>query len=90
LTYSALIAAAAAVTPTTVSWSPKVAVIMIICNIIAIAFGKYTIQKQNIGPALPSPEMFGGMGLGALLGTTSFGHILGAGVILGLAYIGAL
>ncbi len=90
MTYSALIAAAAAVTPTTVSWSPKVAAIMIICNIIAIAFGKYTIQNQSTGPALPSPAMFGGMGLGALLGTTSFGHILGAGVILGLAYIGAL
>jgi photosystem I subunit 10 len=89
LAYSTLLAAAA-VAPNTVSWSPKVAAVMIICNIIAIAFGKYTIQKQNTGTSLPSPEMFGGMGLGALLGTTSFGHILGAGAILGLAYVGAL
>jgi photosystem I subunit 10 len=63
---------------------------MIICNILAIAIGKYTIKHPSQGTALPSPEMFGGMGLGALLGTTSFGHVLGVGVILGLAYVGAL
>ena len=87
--YSTLLLAASNV-PTTVEWSPKVAFIMIVCNIIAIAFGKLTIAKPSEGPALPSPGLFGGMGLGALLGTTSFGHILGAGVILGLASTGAL
>lgn len=90
MTYSTLLLAASASVPATVTWSPKVAVVMILCNIIAIAFGKFTISKPSDGPALPSPEMFGGMGLGALLGTTSFGHVLGAGVILGLAYVGAL
>lgn len=90
MTYSALLFAASAVTPTTVEWSPKVAAIMIICNILAIAFGKLTIKQPSTGTGLPSPQMFGGMGLGALLGTTSFGHLLGAGVILGLANIGAL
>ncbi|RMF28113.1 MAG: photosystem I reaction center subunit PsaK [Cyanobacteria bacterium J083] len=79
-----------AAVPATVAWSPKVAAVMIICNIIAIAFGKYTIKLPSEGPALPSPEMFGGMGLPALLATTSFGHILGAGAILGLASMGAL
>jgi photosystem I subunit X len=87
--YSTLLLAASTV-PQTVSWSPKVAVVMIVCNIIAIAFGKLTIKQQNVGPQLPSPELFGGMSLGALLGTASFGHILGAGVILGLANAGAL
>lgn len=76
--------------PSTIVWSPKVAFVMIACNIFAIAFGKLTIAKPSVGPGLPSPGMFGGMGLGALLGTTSFGHILGAGVILGLASSGAL
>ncbi len=75
---------------TTVSWSPKVAIVMILCNIVAIAIGKFTIQQQNVGPSLPSPNLFGGMGLGALLGTTSLGHIIGAGVILGLANVGGL
>ncbi|GBF80722.1 photosystem I reaction center subunit PsaK [Aphanothece sacrum] len=76
--------------PSTIVWSPKVAFVMIACNIVAIAFGKLTIAKPSEGPGLPSPNLFGGMGLGALLGTTSFGHILGAGVILGLASAGAL
>jgi photosystem I subunit 10 len=80
----------AATVPHTLEWSPKVAAVMIICNILAIAFGKATIKQQNVGPGMPSPAMFGGFSLGAVLGTTSFGHILGAGVILGLAYLGAI
>lgn len=79
-----------AAVPTTLEWSPKVAIVMVICNVLAIAIGKFTIKHPSEGPALPSPEMFGGMGLGALLGTTSFGHVLGAGVILGLANLGAI
>lgn len=90
MTYTALLAAASAAVPTTVEWSPKVAAVMIVCNILAIAFGKMTIQKPSEGPAMPSPGMFGGMGVGAVLGTTSFGHILGVGVILGLASMGVL
>ena len=88
MTYLTLLAASTA--PNTVSWSPKVAFVMIACNIAAIAFGKLTIKYQNVGPSLPSPALFGGMSLPALLGTTSFGHLLGAGVILGLANAGAL
>lgn len=87
MTYLTLLAATA---PSTVSWSPKVAIVMIACNIVAIAIGKFTIQNQSAAPALPSSAMFGGMGLPALLGTTSLGHVLGAGVILGLASAGAL
>ncbi|MFM9267724.1 photosystem I reaction center subunit PsaK [Tychonema sp. BBK16] len=78
------------VAPRTVEWSPTIAVIMIVCNILAIAFGKLTIQHQSTGGAMPSANMFGGFGLGAVLGTTCFGHILGAGAILGLSYIGAI
>ncbi|BAW97510.1 photosystem I reaction center subunit X [[Synechococcus] sp. NIES-970] len=76
--------------PTTMEWSPKVAVVMIICNILAIAIGKATIKHPSEGPALPMPDMFGGMGLPALLATTSFGHVLGVGAILGLGSMGAI
>ncbi len=79
-----------AVTPSTVEWSPKVALVMIICNIIAIAIGKYGIQKQNVGLELPASEFFGGMSHGAMLACTSLGHIIGAGAILGLATVGVL
>ena len=73
-----------------VDWSPTIGLIMLICNIVAIAFGKFTIKHQSEGPAMPSPNFFGGFGLGAVLGTTCFGHVLGAGVILGLTNMGAL
>ena len=86
MTYLTLLAAA----PTTLPWSPNVALVMIICNVLAIAIGKLTIQKPSEGPELPMSPMFGGMGLPALLGVTSLGHIIGAGVILGLANAGAL
>ena len=80
----------AAAVPSTMEWSPKVAVVMIICNVLAIAIGKATIKDPSAGPALPSPAMFGGMGLPALLATTSLGHVIGVGAILGLASMGAI
>ena len=88
MVYTTLLAAASV--PTTYEWSPKVAMVMIICNIIAIAIGKASIKKPSEGPAMPSPAFFGGFGLPAVLATTSFGHIIGIGVILGLASMGAL
>ncbi len=76
--------------PRTVEWGPQVGIVMILCNIAAIAFGKATMRSQTSGPALPSPQYFGGMGLPAVLATTSLGHIIGIGAILGLASIGLL
>ncbi|MBL1209559.1 photosystem I reaction center subunit PsaK [Geminocystis sp. GBBB08] len=76
--------------PTTVEWNINVAITMIICNIIAIVIAKFNIQQPNSDPQLPSPELFGGFGLPAVLATTSFGHLLGAGVILGLSSFGVL
>lgn len=85
-----LILAVETLVPRTLSWNPKVGAVMIIANIIAIAFAKYTMKNPGAGPALPGGAFFGGMGLPALLGTTSFGHVLGAGAILGLARLGVL
>ncbi|MBC5796537.1 photosystem I reaction center subunit PsaK [Sphaerospermopsis sp. LEGE 00249] len=79
----------AAVT-TPLEWSPTVGIIMIIANIIAIAFGKFTIQYPSAEPAAPAPQFFGGFGLPAILATAAFGHILGAGIILGLHNIGRI
>lgn len=79
-----------AVAPATVSWSPQVGLVMIICNVLAIAIGSYGIKNKNTGLGLPSSELFGGMGHGAMLGCTSLGHIIGAGAIIGLSSIGVL
>lgn len=86
MSYISLLAAV----PHTPEWSPKIAIVMILCNVLAIAFGRLTIKYPSADPQLPSPALFGGMGLPALLGTTSFGHLIGAGVILGLANLGVL
>jgi len=65
---------------------------MVMCNLFAIAIGYYAIQKRGVGPALPVelPAIFTNFGIPELLATTSFGHIIGAGVILGLANAGLL
>jgi photosystem I subunit X len=75
---------------TPLEWSPVVGGIMVASNIVAIALGKVGIKYPSAPPATPSPSFFGGFGLPAVLGTTSLGHILGAGVILGLHSIGKI
>ena len=77
-------------TPRTLEWTPAVAIVMIACNSLAIAIAKFTIKNPSAAPAMPSPNMFGGFGLPAVIGSTCFGHILGAGTILGLSNIGVL
>lgn len=92
--YSSLLLVVQSTIPTTPEWSPMVALTMILCNLLAIAIGYYGINKQNRGksPALPlvMPGMFKGFGVPELLATTSLGHLLGAGVILGLGNAGVL
>jgi len=83
---STLLAAATA----PLQWSPAVGVIIILANILAIAFGKFTIKYPSTQPGLPSANLFGGFGLPALLATTAFGHILGVGAVLGLHNLGRI
>jgi photosystem I subunit X len=76
----------------TLEWSPNIAIVMIAANLVAIVIGRYAIQRRGVGPALPVkvPGLFEGFGVPELLATTSFGHILGAGIILGLSNAGIL
>ena len=76
--------------PTTVEWNPSIAIVMILCNIFAIVIGYFTIQKTGFGPALPIPQLAAkkSFGVAELLATASLGHILGAGIILGLSNAG--
>ncbi len=79
-----------AIAPATVSWSPKVGLVMIACNVIAIGIGKATIKHPNVGAKLPNDSFFGGMSHASLLATTSLGHVMGIGTIIGLATRGVL
>ncbi|PSN20128.1 photosystem I reaction center subunit PsaK [filamentous cyanobacterium CCP5] len=78
--------------PNTPEWSYKVALIMIMCNLLVLFIGKYAIQKPGAGPAIPAslPLVFEGFGLPELLAVGSFGHILGTGMILGMGNAGLL
>ncbi len=62
---------------------------MVVCNIIAIFIGTKIFQAGE-GTQLPNPKYFGGLGLEALLATTSLGHVIGFGVILGVGASGLL
>jgi photosystem I subunit X len=82
------IAAASVITP---EWSFNVAIVMIFCNLFAISIGYKAIQQAGKGPAIPGlPGLFTGFGVPELLATMSFGHLLGAGMILGLGNAGLL
>ena len=87
-----LLAAVQSTVPSTPQWTPMVGLVMILCNLVAIAIGRFAIKNPGIGPDLTmdKPALFRNFTLSELLATTSFGHILGAGVILGLGNAGAL
>ena len=78
--------------PATTEWNLSVGIIMIACNLLAVAIGYSAIQQTGKGPDLPFPQLASQkkFGLPELLATASFGHILGAGIILGLANAGIL
>nr|YP_009392844.1 photosystem I reaction center subunit X [Caloglossa intermedia]ARW61406.1 photosystem I reaction center subunit X [Caloglossa intermedia] len=67
-------------------WSLNTAVIMIISNLSAIVIGRYSIKTRSIGPSIPILGL-DGLGLPELIATTSLGHIIGAGIIIGLKSI---
>lgn len=89
--YPSLLALQAAVVRTP-DWTPTVGLIMTVCCLFAVAIGRFAIRKKGVGPKLPveTPALFNSFGVPELLATMSFGHILGAGVILGLTNAGVL
>jgi photosystem I subunit 10 len=78
--------------PVTVPWSANVAIVMIACNLVSVVLGYFVIRNRGYGPSLPIelPAIFTGFGWPELLATMSFGHLLGAGFILGMANAGVL
>nr|YP_010198945.1 photosystem I reaction center subunit X [Hydropuntia urvillei]UAD88394.1 photosystem I reaction center subunit X [Hydropuntia urvillei] len=75
--------------PNTSSWSISTAFVMIICNLLCIVIGRYAIQVRGLGPSIPTLGLKG-FGLPELLATTSLGHAIGAGTIIGLNSIGII
>jgi photosystem I subunit X len=88
LLYNSILAAI----PHTEPWGLSTAIVMIVCNLIAVVIGRFAIANPGGGPDLPvgKPDLFRNFNLPELLATMSFGHILGAGAILGLTNAGAI
>ena len=80
----------AAADPVTFQWSPKCAVIMIICNVLAYAIARANIAEPNVGFEIPNSKFYGGMSHASVVAANCLGHVLGIGSILGLASIGVL
>jgi photosystem I subunit X len=78
--------------PHTVEWSPNVAIVMCSCCAFSVVVGRFAIKNRNTKSKLVgnSPALFEGFGVAEMLGTFSFGHILGAGMILGMGNAGLL
>lgn len=79
-----------AVVPQTAAWSAKTCSVMVLSNLLCIIAGRYVIEVKGVGPSLPLSGTFANFGLPELLATTSLGHIVGCGAILGLSYVGLL
>lgn len=79
-------------TPNTVSWNWSVGAVMIFCNLFAFVVGYFAIQNTGSGPKLPVTQLASkkSFGIPELLATMSFGHLLGVGMVLGLANAGIL
>jgi photosystem I subunit X len=65
------------------AWSPTTAIVMVVCNVLGLIAA--TNSKVKAGPALA-----GGFTAAQLVGGACFGHLLGAGAILGLTNIGVI
>ncbi len=65
------------------AWSPTIAIVMVVANVLGLAAA--STSKVKAGPALPV-----GLTIGQAIGGTCFGHILGAGAILGLTSVGVI
>jgi photosystem I subunit X len=78
--------------PHTEPWGFNTALVMIICNLVAVAIGRFAIANPGSGPDLlvGKPDLFRNFNLPELLATLSFGHILGVGLILGLTNAGVI
>nr|BDA97102.1 photosystem I subunit X [Cryptomonas borealis] len=78
------------IVPQTAGWSAKIATIMILSNIICIITSKYTTQLKGSQNSLFLNGSFKNFTLPELIASTSLGHMVGIGIVLGLGYIGAL
>lgn len=72
----------AAAVPMSQAWSPTIAIVMVVANLLGVAAA--ASSKVKAGPSI------GPLTMGQAIGGTCFGHLLGAGAILGLTSMGVI
>jgi photosystem I subunit X len=72
----------AAAVPMSQAWSPTIAIVMVAANVLGVAAA--ASSKVKAGPTV------GPLTMGQAIGGTCFGHLLGAGAILGLTSMGVI
>jgi photosystem I subunit 10 len=90
LIHLSLLAAAEANLPSTTSWSPSVMLVMVACNILGVYIAAKTVKRPGVGTPMPIPGLADNFSVSQLVAGTCLGHIIGAGMILGLASGGAI
>lgn len=91
--FTSVLAAVQSTASSTSGWTPTIGLVMILANVFAIVVGRFAIQNPGKGPSLPilpDSGIWKNFGVPELLATTSLGHVIGAGVILGLMNAGLL
>lgn len=85
-----LLAAVQPTVPVTPTWTPTVAIIIGVFNIIGLIIANIGIRNKGTGPALPFPlpGVDSKFGVPELIAGFSIGHILATGTILGLTNAG--
>jgi photosystem I subunit X len=73
----------AATTALSQEWSITVAIVMVVANVLGVLAAA---SAKKAGPELPG----GALTIAQLIGGTCFGHVLGAGAILGLTSYGVI
>jgi photosystem I subunit X len=86
--------------PHTEPWGFNTALVMIICNLVAVIIGRLAISlresyaKANPGSSVDrsigTPNLSMNFSLPELIASLSFGHIVGVGFVLGLTNIGTI
>ena len=82
---SSILLAAAPTVPTTPVWNPTVGIIISISSLVIVLLST-RIEKPLVGPKFPILPI----SIPTFVAAMAFGHIIGVGIVLGLANIGRL
>ncbi|MBD2306291.1 photosystem I reaction center subunit PsaK [Chroococcidiopsis sp. FACHB-1243] len=86
-----LLAATQPTVPNTISWSPQVALIISASSFLILLIASRSIKYPQVGAKLPvNLPGLGSPSIGTFVASMAFGHVVGAGIVLGLSNLGWL